>query len=354
MEEPRGTEAPTSGVVDTAARGASQSRAAAPAALLTRTVGEDGFIKWHIARPRGRWRVMKVAAVAAAAAAPSAWAISLSPGTNVPSTPRHARRPHAPRRRAGGRGPGRGSSPAGQHGSGSQRRCRKRSGRRGSLNGRPFGNRSVRRADCGRAGRSRGRATPGLACQGGLLGVPGTHDDRTRPPPPRSSGPTALARGGAGHGRAAWRSGFCRALDHRRPPNRSSLVPAYAHASSSRLLCAVDPTRLEQGAEHAVESRGSFRHGLEIDASCPIGLVHIAAASAGSHSTSTQPTTSASGPPHFARGRGAVVQAPACARRAAPGLLALYSGQYGCSRAQAPLRTGTAWSRSQRHRPRRP
>jgi len=69
VEEPRGTEAPTSGVVDTAARGASQSRAVAPAALLTRTVGEDGFIKWHIARPRGRWRVMKVAAVAAAAAA---------------------------------------------------------------------------------------------------------------------------------------------------------------------------------------------------------------------------------------------------------------------------------------------
>ena len=69
MEEPRGTEAPTSGVVDTAARGESQSRAAAPAALLTRTVGEDGFIKWQIARPRGRWPVMKVAAVAAATAA---------------------------------------------------------------------------------------------------------------------------------------------------------------------------------------------------------------------------------------------------------------------------------------------
>jgi len=66
MEEPRGTEAPTAGVVDTAARGASQSRATAPAALLTRTVGADGFIKWRIARPRGRWRVMKVAAVAAA------------------------------------------------------------------------------------------------------------------------------------------------------------------------------------------------------------------------------------------------------------------------------------------------
>ena len=66
MEEPRGTEAPTSGVVDTAARGASQSRASAPAARLMRTVGADGFIKWQVARPRGRWRVLKVAAVAAA------------------------------------------------------------------------------------------------------------------------------------------------------------------------------------------------------------------------------------------------------------------------------------------------
>ena len=36
----------------------------------------------------------------------------------------------------------------------------------------------------------------------------------------------------------------------------------------------------------------------------------------------------------LSRGRGAVVQAPACAGRAAPGPLAFYSGQYGCSRAQ--------------------
>ena len=68
MEDPRGTEAPTSGVVDTAARSASQSRATAPAALLTRTVGDDGFIKWRVARPRRRWRVMMVAAVAVATA----------------------------------------------------------------------------------------------------------------------------------------------------------------------------------------------------------------------------------------------------------------------------------------------
>ena len=66
VEEPTGTKAPTSGIVDTAAGGASQSRATAPASLLTRTVGDDGFITWQVARPRGRWRVMKVAAVAAA------------------------------------------------------------------------------------------------------------------------------------------------------------------------------------------------------------------------------------------------------------------------------------------------
>ena len=66
VEEPAGTEAPPSGVLDTAAHGASQSGATAPAALLTRTVGDDGSIQWQVARPRRRWRVMKVAAVAAA------------------------------------------------------------------------------------------------------------------------------------------------------------------------------------------------------------------------------------------------------------------------------------------------
>ena len=105
----------------------------------------------------------------------SAWAISPSPGTDVPSTPPHAGRPRVPSRPgplAAGQvvAPARPMNPP-------PAPVRQRSGRRGGHNGRPFGNRTLRSAGCGRAGRSRGRATPGLACEGGLLGVPRNHDD---------------------------------------------------------------------------------------------------------------------------------------------------------------------------------
>lgn len=68
VEEPTGTETPPSGVLNTSAHGAFQTGITTAPAPLTRTVGDDGSIQWRVARPRGRWRVMKVAVAAVAAA----------------------------------------------------------------------------------------------------------------------------------------------------------------------------------------------------------------------------------------------------------------------------------------------
>ena len=68
LEEQTGTDESLSGFWDTVARGGSQPEATAPASQLTRKVGDDGSIQWQVARPRRRWRVVTVAAVAGVAA----------------------------------------------------------------------------------------------------------------------------------------------------------------------------------------------------------------------------------------------------------------------------------------------
>ena len=220
VEERTGTEAPcqTSGTRPHTARPSREPPH--PLSLLTRTVGDDGSIQWQVARPRRRWRVMTVAAVAAAGLGVGYFAIARDERA-VNTTSRAAPAPSALARPAAA---GRVVAPARPINTAPSAGADSAPAVEAATTAGLSGTGTVHGADCGRANRSRGRATPRLACQGGLLSVPGAHDDRTRPPPPSSSGPTALAGGGAGRGRSAWRSGLRRALDHRRRRPQNTVV----------------------------------------------------------------------------------------------------------------------------------